>query len=142
MTTLSSGWRGMERLVSTSGGTCGAAVREEHVNRTKRYIGRLARRSITAGMAAGLVAGLVAAGPGVVSSQAASVAGLGAGNGAGATADPASYVNPLIGTGSGGDVVGQVDTFPGASAPFGMLTFSPDTAPTGADGGGYYSGDS
>ncbi|HLH58872.1 MAG TPA: GH92 family glycosyl hydrolase, partial [Streptosporangiaceae bacterium] len=112
------------------------------MNRTKRYIGRLARRSITAGMAAGLVAGLVAAGPGVVSSQAASVAGLGAGNGAGATADPASYVNPLIGTGSGGDVVGQVDTFPGASAPFGMLTFSPDTAPTGADGGGYYSGDS
>ncbi|HEY4464214.1 MAG TPA: GH92 family glycosyl hydrolase, partial [Streptosporangiaceae bacterium] len=35
-----------------------------------------------------------------------------------------------------------VDTFPGASAPFGMLTFSPDTAPTGADGGGYYDGDS
>ncbi len=100
------------------------------MNRTKRYVGRLGRRSITVGMAAGLIAGLVAAGPGVMASQAAAV-----------TADPASFANPLIGTGSGGDVVGQVDTFPGASAPFGMLTFSPDTAPTGADGGGYYYGD-
>lgn len=54
---------------------------------------------------------------------------------------PASYVNPLIGTGSGGDIVGQVDTFPGASAPFGMLTLSPQTSPTGADGGGYYYND-
>ncbi|MCU4186712.1 glycoside hydrolase family 92 protein [Acidiferrimicrobium sp. IK] len=59
-----------------------------------------------------------------------------------AAADPASYVNPIIGTGSGGTVVGQVDSFPGAAAPFGMLTFSPDTTPSGADGGGYYYGDS
>lgn len=41
--------------------------------------------------------------------------------------DPASLVNPMIGTGSGGAVVGQIDTFPGAAAPFGMLSFSPDT---------------
>jgi predicted alpha-1,2-mannosidase len=61
---------------------------------------------------------------------------------AAATTDPASFVNPLIGTGSGGDIVGQVDSFPGAAAPFGMLTLSPQTAPTSADGGGYYYNDS
>ncbi|MGH9072211.1 MAG: GH92 family glycosyl hydrolase, partial [Acidimicrobiales bacterium] len=53
-------------------------------------------------------------------------------------ADPASLVNPLIGTGSGGKVVGDVDTFPGADYPFGMLQWSPDTSPTRTDGGGYY----
>jgi predicted alpha-1,2-mannosidase len=50
--------------------------------------------------------------------------------------DPAALVNPMIGTGSGNATVGQVDTFPGAAAPFGMLTFSPDT-PSRPDGGGY-----
>ncbi|HWG28657.1 GH92 family glycosyl hydrolase [Actinospica sp.] len=50
--------------------------------------------------------------------------------------DPASLVNPMIGTGSGGATVGQVDTYPGATAPFGMLSFSPDT-PSRPDGGGY-----
>jgi predicted alpha-1,2-mannosidase len=50
--------------------------------------------------------------------------------------DPASLVDPMIGTGSGGNVVGQVDTIPGAAAPFGMLSFSPDT-PSRPDGGGY-----
>ncbi len=50
--------------------------------------------------------------------------------------DPASLVNTFIGTGSGGDVVGDVDTFPGASAPFGMVQFSPDT-PSRPSGGGY-----
>jgi putative alpha-1,2-mannosidase len=50
--------------------------------------------------------------------------------------DPASLVNPMVGTGSGGATVGQIDTFPGASAPFGMLTFSPDTS-SRPDGGGY-----
>src|SRR5215475_6963915 len=55
--------------------------------------------------------------------------------------DPASLVDPLIGTGSGGATVGQVDTYPGASAPFGMLTFSPDT-PSRPDGGGYNYADS
>ena len=95
----------------------------------KFLFSRLGRRGITAGVAAGLVAGVISAVPGVAAAQA-------------PVADPASYVNPVIGTGSGGNVVGQVDTFPGASAPFGMLTLSPDTAPTGADGGGYYYGDS
>jgi putative alpha-1,2-mannosidase len=55
--------------------------------------------------------------------------------------DPASLVDPMIGTGSGGATVGQVDTFPGAAAPFGMLSFSPDT-PSRPDGGGYNYADS
>src|SRR5579875_1831190 len=50
--------------------------------------------------------------------------------------NPASLVNPFIGTGSGGQVVGQIDTFPGADVPFGMLQWSPDT-PSRPDGGGY-----
>ena len=51
-------------------------------------------------------------------------------------ADPAALVNPFAGTGSGGTVVGDVDTFPGASVPFGMMQFSPDT-PGRPSGGGY-----
>ena len=51
-------------------------------------------------------------------------------------ADPASLVNPLIGTS------GAVDTFPGADAPFGMLQWSPDTSPHRTPGGGYEYNDS
>ncbi|WP_052434941.1 GH92 family glycosyl hydrolase [Streptacidiphilus melanogenes] len=56
-------------------------------------------------------------------------------------ADPASLVDPMVGTGSGGAVVGQVDTFPGADMPFGMVQWSPDT-PSRPDGGGYNIADS
>src|SRR3954447_20424234 len=52
-------------------------------------------------------------------------------------ADPASLVDPFIGTGSGGPVVGEVDTFPGATMPFGMVQWSPDT-PHKPPGGGYW----
>lgn len=45
--------------------------------------------------------------------------------------DPASSVNPIIGTS------GSVDTFPGADSPFGMVQWSPDTTPDRPDGGGY-----
>ncbi|AEW97244.1 MULTISPECIES: lectin [Streptomycetaceae] len=45
--------------------------------------------------------------------------------------DPASLVNPLIGTS------GEVDTFPGPDMPFGMLQWGPDTTPHRPDGGGY-----
>lgn len=38
-----------------------------------------------------------------------------------AAADPASLVNPLLGTSNGGN------TFPGADTPFGMVSWSPDT---------------
>ncbi|HET6724849.1 MAG TPA: GH92 family glycosyl hydrolase [Gammaproteobacteria bacterium] len=41
--------------------------------------------------------------------------------------DPAAYVNPFIGTGRGGEVVGEINNFPGPSAPFGMIQWSPDT---------------
>jgi predicted alpha-1,2-mannosidase len=50
--------------------------------------------------------------------------------------DLAGYVDPLIGTGSGGEHVGNVDAFPGATVPFGMVQFSPDT-PSHPSGGGY-----
>jgi predicted alpha-1,2-mannosidase len=55
--------------------------------------------------------------------------------------DPTSLVNPFIGTGSGGEHVGSVNTFPGAAAPFGMLTWSPETT-SRPSGGGYEYGDS
>ncbi|WP_343244937.1 GH92 family glycosyl hydrolase [Streptomyces sp. SID14478] len=41
--------------------------------------------------------------------------------------DPADYVDPLIGTGKGGESVGEINNFPGPSTPFGMMQFSPDT---------------
>ncbi len=41
----------------------------------------------------------------------------------GASSDPASLVNPLVGTTNGGNV------FPGATMPFGMVQFSPEATP-------------
>jgi hypothetical protein len=41
---------------------------------------------------------------------------------ANAEGDPTGLVNPFVGSGSGGVHTGQVDTFPGATAPFGMLS--------------------
>jgi predicted alpha-1,2-mannosidase len=52
--------------------------------------------------------------------------------------DPTALVDPFIGTGSGGAVVGPVDMFPGAAAPFGMLDWSPDTTSRPASGGYNY----
>lgn len=56
---------------------------------------------------------------------------------AGSDTDPASYVNPLIGTANGGN------TFPGAVLPFGMLSWSPentrgDMTRAAAPGGYHY----
>jgi putative alpha-1,2-mannosidase len=45
--------------------------------------------------------------------------------------DPTQYVNPLIGTGNGGDVVGDINNFPGVDTPFGMMQLSPDTVGSG-----------
>jgi predicted alpha-1,2-mannosidase len=50
---------------------------------------------------------------------------------------PAALVDPFVGTGSGGQTQGRIDTFPGASMPFGMMQWSPDT-PSRPFGGGYY----
>ena len=40
---------------------------------------------------------------------------------------PADYVNTLIGTGTGGQTVGEINNFPGPTVPFGMVQYSPDT---------------
>ena len=51
--------------------------------------------------------------------------------------EPASYVDPFIGTG------GHGHTFPGATVPFGMMQFSPDTRMNDWDGcSGYHTSDS
>jgi predicted alpha-1,2-mannosidase len=50
--------------------------------------------------------------------------------------DPASLVNPLIGTS------GAVDTFPGPDMPAGMMQWGPDTMPDRPSGGGYEYSDS
>lgn len=58
--------------------------------------------------------------------------------------DPARYVNPFVGTRAGGRDFGHgggaANTFPGASTPFGMVQFSPDTA-THQHGGYQYDDD-
>jgi predicted alpha-1,2-mannosidase len=54
-------------------------------------------------------------------------------------ADPASLVDPFVGT--TGTITGPGNTFPGAEAPFGMIQWSPDTS-SRPDGGGYAYGDS
>lgn len=51
--------------------------------------------------------------------------------------DPASYVNTLNGTGSGGESVGSINNFPGPATPFGMVQYSPDTVGNYA---GYFHG--
>ncbi len=45
-------------------------------------------------------------------------------------ANPIEHVNTLIGTGTGGETVGEINNFPGASVPFGMVQYSPDTTDT------------
>ena len=52
-----------------------------------------------------------------------------------AVTDPASVVNPFLGTSNGGN------TFPGADVPFGMVQWSPDTN-SRPQGGGYAYADS
>ncbi|OBI45643.1 hypothetical protein A5707_01705 [Mycobacterium kyorinense] len=49
---------------------------------------------------------------------------------AGFVANPVTYVDTLIGTGTGGEMVGEINNFPGASVPFGMVQYSPDTTRT------------
>jgi predicted alpha-1,2-mannosidase len=94
--------------------------------------GRVAGLAVSAALAAGqvLLAGTATASAAPVSPGAARP-----------VTDPAALVDPFVGTGSGGDVVGHVDTFPGASVPFGMVQWSPDT-PSRPDGGGYDYADS
>ncbi|MDP7736982.1 GH92 family glycosyl hydrolase [Mycobacterium paragordonae] len=44
-----------------------------------------------------------------------------------AVTNPAEHVDTLVGTGTGGDIVGEINNFPGATVPFGMVQYSPDT---------------
>jgi predicted alpha-1,2-mannosidase len=51
-------------------------------------------------------------------------------------ANPVALVDPFVGT-AGTSGVGLIDDFPGASAPFGMIQWSPDT-PSQPPSGGYF----
>lgn len=42
-------------------------------------------------------------------------------------ANPVEHVDTLVGTGTGGETVGEINNFPGAAVPFGMVQYSPDT---------------
>ena len=55
--------------------------------------------------------------------------------------EPASLVNPFMGTGVGGKAVGDINTSHAAAVPFGMMQWGPDTSPDRAAGGGYHQGD-
>src|ERR1700730_5476717 len=46
------------------------------------------------------------------------------------TATPVDHVDTLIGTGTGGETVGEINNFPGPAVPFGMVQYSPDTTDT------------
>ena len=97
--------------------------REKHHDTTsrRRTFGR------PAVVAAALAAVSVLAVPSALAAGPAGAAGRG---GTALVADPTSYVNTMIGTQKGVD---WENTFPGVTAPFGMMQFSPDTGsgPTG-----------
>ena len=42
-------------------------------------------------------------------------------------ANPVNHVDTRTGTGTGGEIVGEINNFPGATVPFGMVQYSPDT---------------
>jgi predicted alpha-1,2-mannosidase len=50
----------------------------------------------------------------------------------------AAHVNPFAGTRPGPDTFGGGHNFPGATTPFGMVQWSPDTTPADVHGGGGY----
>lgn len=82
-------------------------------------------RLLGAGVTAVLVAGTLGITAGSADAEAPMVA------------DPTGLVDTFLGTGSGGANVGDVDMFPGASMPFGMVAWSPDTSPKRPASGGY-----
>ena len=80
-----------------------------------------------------MAAALTAAAAAVALVGTAGPAGAAAGPAAGPplVADPTAYVDPMIGTGNGGENVGDVNDFPGVDTPFGMIQLSPDTQGNG-----------
>jgi putative alpha-1,2-mannosidase len=64
---------------------------------------------------------------------------------AAAPTDLAALVDPFVGTGAAtvpGSDPANINTFPGADTPFGMVQWSPDTSPHRQPGGGYSYADS
>ena len=84
------------------------------------------RRSLTFLVVTGATAFATVAAPGAFAASTAAAA---------LVSDPASLVNPFIGTAN------SANDFPGADSPFGMVQWSPDTT-SRADGGGYTYSDS
>jgi predicted alpha-1,2-mannosidase len=89
-----------------------------------RYRAGLLRSALTLAVVLGTLAG-----PALRSAPPAGAAAAGTG--------PAALVDPFVGTGTGSVAPGAIDLFPGASLPFGMVQWSPDTWPDRSDGGGY-----
>lgn len=83
--------------------------------------------------AAGLAGGLAATGSGGVAWAAGPAAPADGAPAAGPqpVTSPADYVNPMVGTGVGGPIVGAVDMSPAPVTPFGMIQWGPDTSPAG-----------
>jgi predicted alpha-1,2-mannosidase len=81
-----------------------------------------------------------------LSAAAVAVIGCGAGAPAAGASNPIDEVDPFVGTAAGaadfGTGGGAGNTFPGATVPFGMVAFSPDTIPSTTNfSGGYTYGD-
>ncbi|HET8551342.1 MAG TPA: GH92 family glycosyl hydrolase [Gammaproteobacteria bacterium] len=91
--------------------------------------GLLLRRAINIAIGTGCAL-ILAAGPAAVAKADVSATT--------ASPDPAALVNVFIGTGNGGKVTGNIDTFPGAAMPFGMLSWSPTTKSRPAGGDYFY----
>ncbi len=84
---------------------------------------------------------LVLCSTGVVSGEAGAVSSGGAASPA-LVGSPSRLVNPFAGTGAAPVAPGNVGEFPGADLPFGMIQWSPDTAPDRVTGSGYSYADS
>jgi predicted alpha-1,2-mannosidase len=92
----------------------------------------MARGVLAAGLASlSLVAGEAVVGPAMASARSVQAVAL--------VPDPSSLVDPIDGTGAGAVNPGAIGEFPGADLPFGMIQWSPDTAPNAAMAGGGYS---
>ncbi|MGH3155841.1 MAG: lectin [Streptosporangiaceae bacterium] len=103
-----------------------------HVTHPRRVRRRLVTRAPAALISAtGLIAGAALLPVCAATAATAVTASVTRDGRAGPVTDPASLVNPFIGTSN------EEDTFPGADAPLGMVQWSPDTSPLRPNGGGY-----
>ncbi len=77
-----------------------------------------------------LIAVIAATAPGVVIAFVAAVSPIAYDGEPAFVVTPVDHVDTLIGTGTGGETVGEINNFPGATVPFGMVQYSPDTIGT------------